>query len=126
MMMIQLDVDIVTQLKLLLPSYYDLIVPSPVISELKKLTKNSKGKDKLAAKIALKIAEQPPFKTVKISQNDHVDNILLNYCNKNDLLCTNDKILRKRAKKRGISVVYLRQHKFLEVDGYIRQENKNI
>ena len=125
-MMIQLDVDIVTQLKQLLPSYYDLIVPSPVINELKKLTKISKGKNKLAAKIALKIAEQPPFKTIKLEQNDHVDNILLKICNQNDILCTNDKTLRKRAKKRGISVIYLRQHKFLEVDGYIKQEKKNI
>ena len=122
--MIQLDVDIVTELKMLLPSYYDLIVPSIVINELKKLKTKKKGKNKLAAGIALKIATEEPFNVVQIKKDDHVDNLLLNYCSNDDVLCTNDKILRKRAKKRGITVVYLRQHKFLEVDGYIKHSKE--
>ena len=121
-MMIQLDVDVITELKLLLPSYYDLIVPSIVINELSKLKKKTKGKNKLAASIALQIAKKEPFKIVTIKKEDHVDNLLLKYCTENDVLCTNDKILRKRARKNGITVVYLKQHKFLEVDGYIKHD----
>ena len=119
-MMFQLDVDIVMELQNLLPSYYDLIVPSVVIDELSTLKKKSKGKNKLAASIAYTIANKEPFNIVNIKKTDHVDNLLLKFCNDTDVLCTNDKILRKRARKRNITVVYLRQHRYLEVDGYIK------
>ncbi|MEE3417988.1 MAG: twitching motility protein PilT [Methanosphaera sp.] len=119
MMMIQLGVDVVEELKLLLPSYYDLIVPSVVIDELVSLKKKVKGKDKIACSIALQIAQSDDFIIAYVDKTDHVDNLLLNLCTDMDVLCTNDKILRKRAKKRGITVVYLRQHRFLEVDGYV-------
>jgi rRNA-processing protein FCF1 len=120
MMMIQLGVDVVEELKLLLPSYYDLIVPSVVIEELVSLKNKTKGKDKLASSIALQIAKSGNFTIMDMAKTDHVDNLLLSCCTDNDVLCTNDKILRKRARKKGITVVYLRQHKFLEVDGYIK------
>lgn len=119
-MMFQLDVDIVMELQNLLPSYYDLIVPSVVIDELTTLKKKSKGKNKLAASIAYTIANKEPFNIVNIKKTDHVDNLLLKFCNDTDVLCTNDKILRKRARKRNITVIYLRQHRYLEVDGYIK------
>lgn len=119
MMMIQLGVDVVEELKMLLPSYYELIVPSIVIDELISLKKKVKGKDKLACNIALQIAQGGSFIIEDMDKTEHVDNLLLNLCSDKDVLCTNDKILRKRAKKRGITVVYLRQHRFLEVDGYI-------
>ena len=119
-MMFQLDVDIVMELQNLLPSYYDLIVPSVVIDELTTLKKKSKGKNKLAASIAYTIANKEPFNIVNIKKTDHVDNLLLKFCNDTDVLCTNDKILRKRARKKNITVVYLRQHRYLEVDGYIK------
>lgn len=119
-MMFQLDVDIVMELQNLLPSYYDLIVPSVVIDELTTLKKKSKGKNKLAASITYTIANKEPFNIVNIKKTDHVDNLLLKFCNDTDVLCTNDKILRKRARKRNITVVYLRQHRYLEVDGYIK------
>lgn len=119
-MMFQLDVDIIMELQNLLPSYYDLIVPSVVIDELTTLKKKSKGKNKLAASIAYTIANKEPFNIVNIKKTDHVDNLLLKFCNDTDVLCTNDKILRKRARKRNITVVYLRQHRYLEVDGYIK------
>lgn len=121
MMIFQLDIDVAEELKNLLPSYYDLTVPSIVLDELTTLKKKAKGKNKLAASVAYDIACDEPFKTAHINKNDHVDNLLLKYCTDNDILCTNDKILRKRARKRGITVVYLRQHRFLEVDGYIKR-----
>ena len=119
-MMIQLGVDVVEELNILLPSNYDLIVPSLVINELTKLKKKAKGRDKIASSIALKIAYDNPFKIVEIEKTGHVDNLLLNYCTNDDVLCTNDRVLRQRARKRGITVCYLRQHRFLEVDGYIK------
>ena len=123
MMMIQLGIDVLGELEIILPSYYELIVPSPVINELTTLKKKAKGKDKIACNIALQIAQKDPFSIVEIKKNDHVDNLLLKYCTKEDVLCTNDKNLRKRARKKGITVIYLRQHRFLEIDGYIKHES---
>lgn len=120
MMMIQLNIDVVYELRSLLPSYYQLTVPSVVLDELDNLRKNAKGKNKLAASIAYQIATKEPFVNVSLEKTEYVDNILLNYCTSNDVLCTNDKNLRKRARSKEITVVYLRQHRYLEVDGYIR------
>lgn len=119
MMMFQLKVDILEELKFKLPGYYDLIVPSVVLDELSLLKQNLRGKDKLAASMAYQYAQKEPFCVVNIEKKKAVDDILLSMCHDNDVLCTNDKNLRRRARKRGINVIYLRQHKFLEVDGYI-------
>lgn len=121
-MMIQLRIDVVEELKQTLPSYYQLIVPSIVINELTTLKKKAKGQDKIASNIALQLTQNENFSIIEIEKRGHVDNLLLEYCTTDDVLCTNDKILRKRARKRGITVVYLRQHRFLEVDGYIKRE----
>ena len=119
MMMFQLKVDVVNELKLKLPSYYELIVPSVILDELSLLKKTLRGKDKLAASMAYQYAQQKPFKVIDVQKDMAVDDVLLNLCDDKDVLCTHDKNLRRRARKRGINVIYLRQHKFLEVDGYI-------
>lgn len=124
-MMIQCDVDVVTLLKNLLPSNYEIVIPSLVINELNKLKHKSKGKDKLAASIALQLAESEPFVIRNIKKTEHVDNLLLKYCTQEDVLCTNDRILRTRARKKSITVIYLRQHRYLEVDGYIKRNKSH-
>ena len=91
-----------------------------LFDELDKLKNKSKGKNKLAASIAMQIAKRKPFEVVQIDKTEHVDNLLLKYCSVDDVLCTNDRILRKKARDLGITVVYLRQHRYLEVDGYIK------
>lgn len=120
MMMIQLGVDVVEELSMLLPSSYDLIVPSLVITELELLKKKAKGKDRIASSVALQVASGDAFSIVEMEKTGHVDNLLLDFCTSNDVLCTNDRNLRRRARKKGITVCYLRQHRFLEVDGYIK------
>ncbi|RAP50124.1 MAG: hypothetical protein BZ136_02040 [Methanosphaera sp. rholeuAM74] len=119
MMMIQYKIDIRTQLEAILPSNYELVIPSIVIDELDKLARKAKGKDKITARIVSKLAEKSPFRVEKIEKADHVDNILLDYCECGDVLCTNDRRLRQRARKKGITVIYLRQYRYLEVDGHI-------
>ncbi|HSO25353.1 MAG TPA: twitching motility protein PilT, partial [Methanobacteriaceae archaeon] len=36
------------------------------------------------------------------------------------VLCTNDRELREKARKKGITVVYLRQRKYLAIDGHVK------
>lgn len=117
MMTAQFHLDVVEELKRLLPSY-ELCVPSVVISELKKIKKKVRGKNKASASIALKIASSPPFKVkhVHLYERESVDDALIRVSN---VLCTNDRELRRKARKKGITVVYLRQRRYLAVDGYL-------
>lgn len=90
----------------------EFLVPSYIEKELKRKSKGGKGikgATKKAANVALQQIEQfdrarvaNPKKSAKT-----VDTALLKYVERNDYpLCTNDKKLRDRAKKKGIKVVY--------------------
>jgi len=117
MMTTQFPLDMVKELERVLPSY-ELCVPSIVISELEKIKKKVRGKNKASASIALKIASSPPFKVKRMHlyERESVDDALLRV---SKVLCTNDRDLRIRAREKGITVVYLRQRRYLAVDGYL-------
>ncbi|MGL4669625.1 MAG: PIN domain-containing protein [Methanobacteriaceae archaeon] len=113
----QFGVDIISELQKTLPGY-DLVAPNFVIKELKKLKKTQKGKDKIAAGIGIKIANSPLIvkKEVELKKKEYVDNALLRI---SKVLATNDKELHQKAKAKGITVVYLRQKKYMAIDGHI-------
>ena len=113
----QFNVDIITELENLLPSY-KLTTPSFVINELKGLKKNSKGKVRLNANLALKLANSSKveIKDISLLENETVDDALLRV---SEVLATNDIELKNRAKDKGITIVYLRQKKYIAVEGKI-------
>ena len=113
----QFNVDIITELENLLPSY-KLTTPSFVINELKGLKRNSKGKVRLNANLALKLANSSKIeiKDISLLENETVDDALLRV---SEVLATNDIELKKRAKDKGITVAYLRQKKYIAVEGKI-------
>ena len=113
----QFNVDIITELENLLPSY-KLTTPSFVINELKGLKNNSKGKIRLNANLALKLANSSKveIKDISLLENETVDDALLRV---SEVLATNDIELKKRAKDKGITVAYLRQKKYIAVEGKI-------
>jgi uncharacterized protein len=117
MMTAQFPLDLQEELERLLPSY-ELCVPSIVINELEKIKKKVKGKNKASAAIALKIASSPPFKVkpIHLYERESVDDALIRV---SKVLCTNDRELRRKAREKGITVVYLRQKRYLAVDGYL-------
>ena len=107
----QFNVDIITELEKLLPSY-KLTTPSFVINELKGLKKNNKGKTRLNANLALKLANSSKveIKDISLLENETVDDALLRV---SEVLATNDIELKNRAKNKGITIVYLRQKNIL-------------
>jgi rRNA-processing protein FCF1 len=113
----QFNVDIITELENLLPSY-KLTTPSFVINELKGLKRNTKGKVRLNANLALKLANSSKveIKDISLLENETVDDALLRV---SEVLATNDIELKNRAKNNGITVVYLRQKKYIAVEGKI-------
>ena len=113
----QFNVDIITELENTLPSY-KLTTPSFVINELKGLKRNSKGKVRLNANLALKLANSSKveIKDISLLENETVDDALLRV---SEVLATNDIELKNRAKNKGITVAYLRQKRYIAVDGNI-------
>ena len=113
----QFNVDIITELENKLPSY-KLTTPSFVINELKGLKKNSKGKIRLNANLALKLANSSKveIKDISLLENETVDDALLRV---SEVLATNDIELKRRAKDKGITVAYLRQKRYIAVEGKI-------
>lgn len=110
----QFNVDIIEELKNKLPSY-KLVTPSFVIKELEGLKHNNKGKTRLNANLALKLANSSniEIKDISLENDETVDDALLRV---SEVLATNDIDLKNRAKEKGITVVYLRQKKYIAVD----------
>lgn len=113
----QFNVDIIDELEKAFPSY-KLITPKFVINELVGLKENLKGKNRVAAGIGLKIAKSSNvnIEDIPIKNNESVDDALLRI---SKVLATNDIELRKKATEKGIPVIYLRQKKYVVVDGYL-------
>lgn len=117
MVSFQFNVDIIDELEKALPSY-KLTTPIFVINELKGLKRNNKGKIRLNADLALKLANSSniEIKDISLENNETVDDALLRV---SEVLATNDIELKKRARKKGITVAYLRQKKYIAIDGKI-------
>ena len=113
----QFHVDILAELERILPNY-TFVVPSFVINELEKIKQRSKGKNKIAASVALKLIELSDIHVIDadLKYKEKVDDALLRM---SKVLCTNDGGLQKRARNKGLTVVYLRQKKYLAVEGYL-------
>ena len=113
----QFNVDIIDELEKFLPSY-KLTTPQFVINELKGLKHNKNNTIRLNASLALKLAKSSniEIKDISLNEGETVDDALLRV---SEVLATNDIDLKKRAKNKGISVVYLRQKKYISIDGKI-------
>jgi len=113
----QFNVDIIDELEKAFPSY-KLTTPEFIINELVGLKKNLKGKNRVAAGIALKIAKSSnvEIENIPLKDQESVDDALLRV---SKVLATNDIELKKKAKEKHITVIFLRQKKYLAVDGYL-------
>ena len=92
----QFNVDVITELENKLPSY-KLTTPSFVINELKGLKNNNKGKVRLNANLALKLANSSKveIKDISLLENETVDDALLRV---SEVLATKKNILLLKVK----------------------------
>jgi rRNA-processing protein FCF1 len=106
----QFGVDIFSEMQRL--GYMDCIVPEPVLKELQYLTKKAhKGHDKLAARVGLGLAERCNVVSSGVDADAALEALAVQ---ENAAVFTNDKELKKRLIRRGITVIYLRQGRYLE------------
>ncbi len=106
----QFGVDIFSELERL--GYLEWLIPSPVIVELQHLAvKAKKGRDKLSAKVGLKLAER--CRIIEETESN-ADSAIENLAQVEEAaVFTNDKALKKELFNKGITVVYLRQGRYL-------------
>jgi uncharacterized protein len=107
----QFGVDIFTELQRL--GYVQWIIPRSVLGELHHLAaKACKGRDKIAARVAIGLAER----CSKIGEDDFNADLAIEKLafSEGAAVFTNDKALKKRLFSKGITVIYLRQGRYLE------------
>jgi len=100
------------ELDFLIGRSYDILIPEAVIYELKNIKLNRE--DSVLREIALKIIEKYSVLELK----GDVDKAIISFAEKNRcVVCTNDKKLRQNLRKKGTPVVFIRNRKYLEIDG---------
>jgi rRNA-processing protein FCF1 len=107
-------VDILSELERLLECRYELLVPEPVVRELKRISKHGKPKERVAARLGLQLAERGSVIDVK---GEADESILSLAAQKRCAVGTTDAALRRRLRKLRITVIYLRQKSHLAVEG---------
>jgi len=92
---------------------YEIFTLSATVDELKKMAKK-RGSASKFAKIALEMIKLEKINTIKVRERD-ADKAFLNTANKNTIIATNDRGLRKKLKSLGVKTIYLRARKHLEI-----------
>jgi len=112
----QFKVDIFTQIDKLATFKYEIIILDKTLEEIKYIIKKQKGKNKDAAKIALKILSIKKIKILKTESNEKTDDIIIETAMKHDfIVATQDKDLKRILVNHGIAVIILRKKKILSL-----------
>ena len=108
---VQFNLDIFEEIDRIMEEEYELFTTDGIIQELKKLTE-SKGKDAVAARIGLELIKRKHIKIIETKRND-TDKAMVELADKNTIIATNDKLLRKKLKNKNLKSIYLRGKKYL-------------
>ena len=111
-MLFEFSIDLESELIRLL-GFFEIVVPSPIVDELKFLSKKGKGKQKIISKPALELTKN--YKIVK-TEGKGDEAVLLLAKKLNAMVLTNDKELRNRVKQLGLHNIFLRGKSKLEID----------
>jgi uncharacterized protein len=116
---IQFKVDIFTEIERICDFPKEIFVLSQSIDELKKIVEKQKGKDREAAKIAIQIIErrvkQKSLNITAFSKETGVDDILVELADKDTIIATQDKELKRRIKEKGGKIIILKSKKYLQL-----------
>lgn len=104
MIPVQFNVDIFDELQRL--GFNKFIIPLAVINELEKLVEKTRGKDKMAAKVARSLVDRCEV----VNVTGFADDVILKLADEiGAAVLTNDIKLKNQLCDKDITVVYLRQ-----------------
>lgn len=112
--------DFFSELDVVVGRRYEVVVLDKVLEELEKLAGKG-GEGGRLARAALNFVKQKGFKICPSGAGGvGVDDAILEYAKREHcVVATNDNVLRRRLRKAGVPVIYLRQKSHLCVDGEI-------
>jgi len=84
------------------------------MEELSNIIEKQSGSDKKAAKFALKLIQMKDIGIIN-SAAGSADEAMLKHSHKLDVIATQDRILKKKLLAKGMSVIILRQKKYLQL-----------
>lgn len=109
-------VDIFTELDRILDKKYKVVIPEVVTEELENLKEGGSPSERRAAKVALELSSRGE----KVPSEEPADKEIMRLAQeKNCVVATNDKNLRKKLREKGISTILLRQKTHLNTEGSI-------
>lgn len=114
MVLYKYRIDIFSGIENLVPEAHNIATLGNVIKELEGIQKGSKGADRIASKIALQLIQKEGMEIIKCE--GPVDESIMNFSlnNKDAIICTNDKKLRKKLKENGVHTICMRDKSRLE------------
>ncbi len=109
-------VDIIGEMDRLLGCPYELLILSPVLVELERISEKGKPKERTAAKLGLRLAKRG---TVLEAEGVADDAIFELAAAKKFMVGTSDAALRKKLRRRSVNVIYLSSKSHLALNGQI-------
>ncbi len=113
----QFKVDIFSEIDRIIETNYNICILDKTIDELNNVVNKAKGKDKKAAQLALQLIEHKKPEIIS-TETTYVDQAILDIVDKDYIVATQDKELKKQLKEKGIPVIILRQKKYLQLITY--------
>lgn len=116
----QFQIDIFEELTNLLNQRFEPILLFPTYRELLKIAERGSPKMRKQASLALKLAEKCRLIHVEKGLEETHDDVIVRVASEwRCPVATNDRELRKRLRNVGVSVIFLRQKRRLELDGTV-------
>ena len=114
MIPLQFRVDIFSELERICHFNYKLCIFEQSVDELSNIVEKQKGKSRNAAQFALKLIRLKDIGVLK-AEGRSVDIMLLKNADKDTVIATQDRLLKKKLLEKGVSVIILRQKKYLQL-----------
>lgn len=106
MMLFECSINLEGELQRLLGLYH-IVIPSVVLDELKVLMEKGRGKKRINAKASFKLAQN--YEIMNVNTDKNCDDALVDLSvEKEAVVVTNDKELRRKLKKRSVQAICLR------------------
>ena len=105
---IKFRIDFFSEIERICDFRYNLVIIDKTIGELKKI-------NNIESKIALKLIKNKKVNIVKTKEGK-VDDLILNIADKDYIIATQDKELRRRLRDKNIRLLTIRQKKYLSLN----------
>ncbi|MBS7641038.1 MAG: hypothetical protein QXN24_04250 [Candidatus Bathyarchaeia archaeon] len=115
---LQFKIDIFAEIERLIGKF-EPIVLSTTLNELKKLVGSRSVKISRLALSAMEIVKKCRIIEVDVKPEENYDDVILRIAKENNyVVATNDRLLRRKLRKAGITTIFLRQRAYLDIEGH--------